>query len=59
MERGLGELSAVQEVSRDYGIPVIGIVNLDDLAQHLDGKPDGRETLTAIQNYRDQYGVQK
>lgn len=59
MERGLGELSAVQEVSRDYGIPVIGIVNLDDLAQHLDGKPDWRETLTAIQNYRDQYGVQK
>jgi orotate phosphoribosyltransferase len=59
MERGLGELSAVQEVSRDYGIPVIGIVNLDDLAQHLDGKPDWRETLTAIQNYRDRYGVIK
>ena len=59
MERGLGELSAVQEVSRDYGIPVIGIVNLDDLAQHLDGKQDWRETLTAIQNYRDRYGVIK
>jgi len=58
MERGLGELSAVQEVSRDYGIPVIGIVNLDDLAQHLDGKPDWRDTLTAIQVYRDRYGVQ-
>jgi orotate phosphoribosyltransferase len=57
MERGLGELSAVQEVSRDYGIPVIGIVNLDDLAQHLDGKPDWRDTLTAIQAYRDRYGV--
>ncbi|MDP2788138.1 MAG: orotate phosphoribosyltransferase [Pseudomonadota bacterium] len=58
MERGLSELSAVQEVSRDYGIPVIGIVNLDDLARHLDGKPDWRDTLTAIQTYRDRYGVQ-
>jgi orotate phosphoribosyltransferase len=57
MERGLGELSAVQEVSRDYGIPVIGIVNLDDLAQHLEGKPDWCDTLIAIQTYRDQYGV--
>jgi orotate phosphoribosyltransferase len=58
MERGLGELSAVQEVSRDYGIPVIAIVNLDDLAQHLEGKPAWRDTLTAIQTYRERYGVQ-
>jgi orotate phosphoribosyltransferase len=58
MERGLGELSAVQEVSRDYGIPVLAIVTLDDLAQHLDGKPVWRDTLAAIQIYRGQYGVQ-
>ena len=58
MERGLGELSAVQEVSRDYGIPVISIVNLDDLAQHLDGKAEWRDTLAAIETYRDRYGVQ-
>ena len=58
MERGLGELSAVQEVSRDYGIPVIGIVNLNDLAGYLDGKPDWRDTLDSIQAYRGRYGVQ-
>jgi orotate phosphoribosyltransferase len=58
MERGLGELSAVQEVSRDYGIPVVSIVNLDDLARYLDGKPTWRDTLTAIQTYRSRYGVQ-
>jgi orotate phosphoribosyltransferase len=57
MERGLGELSAVQEVSRDYGIPVIGIVNLDDLARHLDGKPEWHDTLTSINAYRSRYGV--
>jgi orotate phosphoribosyltransferase len=59
MERGLGELSAVQEVSRDYGIPVLAIVTLNDLAQHLDGKLAWRDTLAAIQIYRDQYGVQE
>jgi orotate phosphoribosyltransferase len=57
MERGLGELSAVQEVSRDYNLPVIHIVNLDDLRQYLTGKPAWTETLNAIQVYRDQYGV--
>jgi len=57
MERGLSELSAVQEVSRDYGIPVIGIVNLDDLARYLDGKPEWHDTLTSINAYRSRYGV--
>jgi orotate phosphoribosyltransferase len=57
MERGQGLLSAVQEVSRDYGIPVIGIVNLDDLAQHLEDKPEWQNTLLAIQTYRERYGV--
>lgn len=57
MERGLGALSAVQEVSRDYGIPVIGIVNLDDLAAYLQGKSEWRDTLASIQQYRERYGV--
>jgi orotate phosphoribosyltransferase len=61
MERGLGELSAVQEVSRDYGIPVISIVNLDDLAGYLAnpmaGKPEWESTLAAIRAYRAAYGV--
>jgi len=57
MERGQGALSAVQEVSRDYAIPVIGIVNLDDLAQHLEGKSEWQNTLLAIHAYRERYGV--
>ena len=57
MERGLGQLSAVQEVSRDYGIPVISIVDLNDLAAHLAGKPEWEATLSAIRSYRAAYGV--
>lgn len=57
MERGQGELSAVQEVEQQHGLPVISIVNLDDLTAYLNDRPEWRETLDAIKRYRAQYGV--
>ena len=57
MERGQGSLSAVQEVSRDYGLPVVSIVDLNDLGDYLAGKPEWADTLAAIERYRGQYGV--
>ena len=57
MERGLGQLSAVQEVSRDYGMPVVSIVDLDDLTRFLTGKHGWADTLSAIQAYRAEYGI--
>jgi orotate phosphoribosyltransferase len=59
MERGSGELSAVQEVERSYNIPVISIAKLDDLVSCLeaDSAPAGR--LAAIRSYREQYGVSR
>ncbi|WP_456412689.1 orotate phosphoribosyltransferase [Thiolapillus sp.] len=56
-EKGLGELSAIQEVERDYGIPVASIVQLDDLADFLAEKGDSPQQLAAIQEYREKYGV--
>ena len=57
MERGLGALSAVQEVEQQHGLPVISIVNLDDLMAYLADKPEWQATLAAIRAYRAQYGV--
>lgn len=57
MERGLGQLSAVQEVSRDYGMPVVSIVDLDDLTCFLKEKHGWADTLSAIQAYRAEYGI--
>ena len=57
MERGQGELSAVQEVEKLHGMPVVSIVNLDDLVDYLRGQPDSAALLAAIRAYRDQYGV--
>ena len=57
MERGTGELSAVQEVQRDYGIPVIAVATLDDLMAFLRTRPDFKEYEVAVANYRQVYGV--
>jgi len=59
MERGSGERSAVQEVERNYGIPVISVANLDDLIGYLQGSPDLAQYLTAVTQYRAQYGVKE
>lgn len=57
MERGSGDLSAVQEVQHSYGIPVISIVNLDSIIHYLQDRDDLAHNLHAVQNYRTQYGV--
>lgn len=56
-ERGLGELSAVQEVQRDNGIPVISIANLADLIRYLDDAPELLTFKPAVEKYRTEYGV--
>jgi len=56
-ERGRGDLSAVQEVERDFGIPVASIITLADLAAHLAADADDEQRLGALQRYRAEYGV--
>ena len=57
MERGTGELSAVQEVRRDYGIPVVAVATLDDLMTYLRKRPDFKDNAAAVARYRQEYGV--
>lgn len=56
-ERGQGELSAVQEVERTYGIPVISVATLTDLIDYLSGHPDLENKLAAVRAYRVRYGI--
>jgi orotate phosphoribosyltransferase len=58
MERGLGDLSAVQEVRESYGIPVIAIATLNDLLGYLQDEPEMIANLSAVQAYRDLFGVE-
>lgn len=56
-ERGQGMLSAVQEVQRDNGIPVISIASLGDLIAYLDDAPELVAHKSAVEKYRAEYGV--
>jgi orotate phosphoribosyltransferase len=57
MEKGQGELSAVQEVERVYGMPVISVATLDDLVAFLRDSADLAAHLAAVEAYRSKYGV--
>ncbi|OKY25166.1 MULTISPECIES: orotate phosphoribosyltransferase [Thalassotalea] len=56
-EKGNGELSAIQEVERDFSTQVISIVTLGDLIQFLEEQTGQEESLNAIKAYREQYGI--
>lgn len=56
-EKGNGELSAIQEVERDFGMPVISIVGLNQVLDYVSEKPELKQYTDAISAYRDQYGV--
>ena len=56
-ERGQGDLSAVQEVEKHFGLPVIAVASLVDLIGYLRGQPELEQVLPAVSRYREQYGV--
>ncbi len=56
-ERGQGELSAIQEVERDYGIPVAAITQLNNLIVYLDNRGGATDDLERITRYRAEYGI--
>lgn len=56
-EKGQGELSAVQEVARDYGIPVIAITTLNDVLTFASERPELSAEYGRLLAYRQQYGV--
>jgi len=56
-ERGQGELSAVQEVEKSYGMPVVAVATLADLIGYLGGHAELERNLEAVTRYRESYGV--
>jgi orotate phosphoribosyltransferase len=59
MEKGLeSDLSAVQEVYKEFGIKVYSIVTMADIISAIEsGVIDGKEYLPAMYAYRSQYGA--
>lgn len=56
-EKGREELSAIQELKRDYQCQVYSIITLDDLISYLSENKTLSEHLPAVKAYRERYGV--
>jgi orotate phosphoribosyltransferase len=56
-ERGQGELSAIQEVERDFGITVISIITLGQIIEYVEETGRHAEHLDAIRGYREEFGI--
>ena len=56
-ERGRGDISAIQEVERDYQCHVTAIITLSDLIDYLEEKPEMADHLAAVRGYRQRYGI--
>jgi len=56
-EKGKAEESAIQEVERDYGIPVISIVKLEQVLAYVADQPELKQYAASIEAYREKYGV--
>jgi len=56
-EKGLGELSAIQEIEQDNNVAVITIAQLSTIIQFLSDKTEHADTVAAIEQYRAQYGT--
>ncbi|MES1191195.1 MAG: orotate phosphoribosyltransferase [Steroidobacter sp.] len=55
-EKGQSSLSAVQEVQQQFGLPVISIIKLTDLIEHLQHAANAA-LLNAVETYRQQFGI--
>ncbi|MCY9844286.1 orotate phosphoribosyltransferase [Vibrio caribbeanicus] len=56
-EKGKAELSAIQEVERDFGCRVTAIVSLSDLIAYLEEQGNASEHLESVKAYRTEFGI--
>ena len=56
-ERGTSNKSAIQEVEEQFSIPVISIIDMDDILNYLESQPDMAKLVDAVTTYRHEYGV--
>jgi orotate phosphoribosyltransferase len=56
-ERGTSSKSAIQEVEKQFSIPVISIIDMDDILTYLKSQVDMKTVVKDIKTYRKEYGV--
>lgn len=56
-ERGLGNISAMQEVAQDFRVETHSIISITDVMEYLAQQPQYEAQLEAIYAYHKQYGA--
>ena len=57
MEKGQGEMSAIQEVERDYAMKVVSIISFNDVLEYLQESSTNQTHVVAMLKYREDFGV--
>jgi orotate phosphoribosyltransferase len=57
MEKGQGELSAIQEVEHDYAMKVVSIISFDNVLEYLQESGTNHQQVAAMLKYREDFGV--
>lgn len=57
MEKGQGDISAIDEVKKNLGIDVISIINFDDLLSYIEQDEELSRFKDAMERYRECYGA--
>ena len=58
-ERGKGAESAIQEVERDFGIPVVTVISMSDIIAYVRVKGGMEKELAGMEEYRAQWGIKE
>lgn len=56
-EKGRGELSAIDEVEKQYGFPVYSIVDVYDIIEYLELEGGNEQNVRRIRDYLEVYGA--
>ncbi|MDC1507029.1 orotate phosphoribosyltransferase, partial [Oceanospirillaceae bacterium] len=57
MEKGQGELSAIQEVERDFAMQVVSIISFDHVLEYLQETGYEQPQIDAMVQYRKDFGA--
>ncbi len=56
-EKGASGLSAIQEISAEFGVEVVSVVKLRDIVSYLEVSGNYAETLKQMRAYQESYGI--
>ena len=56
-EKGEHDISAIQEVSARFAMPVISIISLEHIIEFIETDATNQKNIAAIRDYQQQYGI--